>query len=116
MGKIRIVASILVVMGALFLLGGLMAVPVGAGGRSVPPLQPSPRPPWNATMTPTPGPGPTSAPPPPPPTPTPTPLPILLPVSGGGAAAGWFLALGGLCLLGGLALAASASPVGSRGR
>jgi len=111
MERTRVLALLLCAAGVMLLLAGVMALPVGAAGQAAPPLQPSPRPPWNTTMTPTPSPvltpTPTSAPPPTAtPTPTPTPVPVLLPISGGRPAAGWLLGLGIVLLAGGLALGA----------
>jgi len=93
----------------LFLTGFLLAISVGAAGEGIPALQPSPRPPWDATMTPavqpTTPPTPTS--PPPSPTPTPTPTPIILPLTGGATyQSAWLLGLGAGFVLLGLSLTA----------
>lgn len=108
MSNTRITASLLSILGLSLLLAGLMASPVQAMRVGAPAAQPSPRPPWYATMTPTPGGAaePPSAPPLASLSPTPTVVPVLLPASGGQPLAGWLTGLGAGCLLLGLAIAA----------
>ncbi|HEY76501.1 MAG TPA: hypothetical protein G4O00_10015 [Thermoflexia bacterium] len=105
----RVLIGLLCVVGVLFLLAGVAALPVGAAGVAAPPPQPSPRPPWNATMTPSPGPSPTPTPvraaPVPSPTPTEAPALVLLPVSGNPLLAASLIGLGVVCMGSGMALA-----------
>ncbi|HEC35604.1 MAG TPA: hypothetical protein ENI39_03620 [Anaerolineae bacterium] len=114
MGKTRILAGVLIVLGVLFLLNSLITVPAGVTAQGGSTAQPSPRPPWYATMTPTPGPTPAEPPPHPTPTATATPVPVLLPVSGNGFQGGWLAGLGAGFVLLGLALAALGRAVSAR--
>lgn len=95
----RLTALILSAVGGMFLMAYLAMTPVGAMELGAPALQPSPRPPWNATMTAPAGPTPALTLSSPTPVLTPTPIPVLLPPSGVALPGQWLLVVGIILLL-----------------
>lgn len=109
MYKLKTLSRVISAVGLVTLLAAFMTTPIRADDAAAPQLEPSPRPPWYATLTPEPEPTSTPAPPPPPtPTPAPTSTPevSLLPLTGDSASrSGRLVGLGLGLLLTGLAFA-----------
>jgi hypothetical protein len=104
--RTRTLGAVCLGVGTMLFLTALVTMPADAAEGNLPILQPSPRPPWFATLTPaaTPSPEAASGPPPVSAEATPTPTPALIPHTGGSPRGGWLLEVGISLIVLGLAL------------